>query len=718
MAARQQGEEAQGDKGQEESGAASVTQVVMPKPELPIAPVASVFQPLGEMGIGRQCSTCEQGMQFGKDSDEMSSGAGVQTKLTVGAPGDRYEQEADRVAAQVMRMSIPPDNSPQVQRFGEEDNPVRRWSLAQSITPVVHRRVDEQVQMRQLVQRAFRAGGNEASGDLESRLNASKGGGNALAPEVRAFMEPRFGADFSSVRVHTGGEAVQMNRELGAQAFAHGSDVYFGAGKSPGNNELTAHELTHVVQQMGGDHVMCQLQSPEARESRLPETNLLQTRPFANPAQKLSPPEPTRSKEQMEAAERFGYNAANISVFTPSTPPPVQTKGGLGNWYQPQIQRVDRVMNRLNLAPDKAEQERVKKLKQDYQAAIQLAKKSNKPEDWSEAAKLLNGFSPKDIISRLKVKDLNSNQIEALHQGALAHPHVGRDSNIAKFTQPVAESDKAEFELLKGKIEDSSAIEYVIHRTSFFGSTEAYQEFAAESDKELDETKGLRNLVELKENRAAQTVFYRWVRKAYYNKDIKDVPKLIKKGQSDELAAAMGKVKEGYGKAFKSGGFNPRPMKSANYKYRLGTISEHGLGNAVDIEDGSNPILSTDEWKFIEDFAGQKVNRSLSRWKSEPELLWKDIQNLNSLFLENLATEVEQIKAEQAATEPGSKVKPPLDVVFAKYPKMKEKKLNKGFFTLEWKLVEQLHKNGFTWGATFPNAVDLHHFELMNEKKK
>jgi hypothetical protein len=243
MAAREQGEEAQ--------GAASVAQVVMPKPELPLAPVASVFQPLGEMGIQPQCSACQQGMEDGKDSDAMSSVAGVQTKLTVGAVGDRYEQEADRVAAQVMRMSIPPDHSPQVQRFGEKNNPVQRWSLAQSITPMVHRRVDEQVQMRELVQRAFQAGGNEASGDLENRLNASKGGGSALAPEVRAFMEPRFGTDFSSVRVHTGSEAVQMNRELGAQAFTHGSDVYFGAGKSPGNNELTAHELTHVVQQTG-----------------------------------------------------------------------------------------------------------------------------------------------------------------------------------------------------------------------------------------------------------------------------------------------------------------------------------------------------------------------------------------------------------------------------------------------------------------------------------
>jgi hypothetical protein len=281
MAAREQGEEAQGHKDQQESGAASVAQVVMPKPELPIAPVASVSQPLGEMGIQRQCSACEQAMEDGKDSDEMSSVAGVQTKLTVGAVGDKYEQEADRVAAQVMSMSVAPDHSPQVQRFGEEDNPVQRWSLAQSITPVVQRQVDEQVQMQALVQRAFQAGGNQASGDLESRLNASKGGGSALAPEVRAFMEPRFGADFSAVRVHTGSEAVQMNRELGAQAFAHGRDVYFGAGKSPGNNELTAHELTHVVQQTGRiqpKHIPDKSQNKNEHEVRTsPVTQFIQT---------------------------------------------------------------------------------------------------------------------------------------------------------------------------------------------------------------------------------------------------------------------------------------------------------------------------------------------------------------------------------------------------------------------------------------------------------
>jgi hypothetical protein len=171
----------------------------------------------------------------------------------ISEPGDRYEQEADRMAVQVMSMSVAAALPPQVQGFGEEHNPIHMYSsLAQSITPVVPRRVNEQVQMYSLVQRAFQAGGTEAHGHLEGRLNASKGGGSALSEDVRSFMEQRFGADFSSVRVHTGGEAVQMNRELGAQAFTHGSDVYYGGGKAPGKDELTAHELTHVVQQTGG----------------------------------------------------------------------------------------------------------------------------------------------------------------------------------------------------------------------------------------------------------------------------------------------------------------------------------------------------------------------------------------------------------------------------------------------------------------------------------
>ncbi len=165
-------------------------------------------------------------------------------------------------------MSAAPESSPQVQRLPEE-----RWFKAPSITPVVQRQVEPKVQMWQLLQRA--GGGNEASGDLESRLNASKGGGSALAPEVRAFMEPRFGADFSAVRVHTGSEAVQMSKELGAQAFAYGSDIYFGPGKSPGNNELMAHELTHVVQQTGA--VQRQVDSRHSTSLRKLSDSITQT---------------------------------------------------------------------------------------------------------------------------------------------------------------------------------------------------------------------------------------------------------------------------------------------------------------------------------------------------------------------------------------------------------------------------------------------------------
>jgi outer membrane protein OmpA-like peptidoglycan-associated protein len=76
--------------------------------------------------------------------------------------------------------------------------------------------------------------------------------GRALDGATRSFMEQRFGADFAHVRVHTDGQAAQLNRDLRANAFTHGSDIFYGAGHGPGRDELTAHELAHVVQQAGG----------------------------------------------------------------------------------------------------------------------------------------------------------------------------------------------------------------------------------------------------------------------------------------------------------------------------------------------------------------------------------------------------------------------------------------------------------------------------------
>ncbi|MBE9225450.1 DUF4157 domain-containing protein [Phormidium sp. LEGE 05292] len=204
--------------------------------------------------------------------------------MSVGAPGDKYEQEADSMASKVMTMPAPEKEEPiqrEVLPEEKKEEEVQTKPLTATISPLVQRETapeeakeEEEVQTKALsnptIQRettpeepqeeedlpvqakAESEGKSSHNSNLESQLNGSKGGGSPLPDEVRAFMEPRFGADFSGVRVHTDGAAVQMNKELGAQAFAHGSDVYYGAGKSPGKNELTAHELTHVVQQTGG----------------------------------------------------------------------------------------------------------------------------------------------------------------------------------------------------------------------------------------------------------------------------------------------------------------------------------------------------------------------------------------------------------------------------------------------------------------------------------
>jgi hypothetical protein len=120
---------------------------------------------------------------------------------------------------------------------------------------------EEELQAKRSPQRSSTSSHN-ASDNLENQLTNSKGGGSPLPDEVRSFMEPRFGADFSQVRVHTDSEAIQMNQAVGAQAFTHGSHIYFGAGKSPGISDLTAHELTHVVQQTGADRGL----SPEKKQ--------------------------------------------------------------------------------------------------------------------------------------------------------------------------------------------------------------------------------------------------------------------------------------------------------------------------------------------------------------------------------------------------------------------------------------------------------------------
>ena len=103
---------------------------------------------------------------------------------------------------------------------------------------------------------------------LERNINSLRGGGQPLSASERAFFEPRFKTNFSTVRVHTGSGAGELAQSLDAQAFTIGSDIVFGQGEySPGSStglHLLAHELAHVVQQgaTGKVGVRIQRQNP------------------------------------------------------------------------------------------------------------------------------------------------------------------------------------------------------------------------------------------------------------------------------------------------------------------------------------------------------------------------------------------------------------------------------------------------------------------------
>jgi hypothetical protein len=93
--------------------------------------------------------------------------------------------------------------------------------------------------------------GQPAAPPIVNEVLASPGQPLNLA--TRAFFEPRFGYDFSRVRVHTDGQAAQSAGDMKARAYTVGQHVVFGAGKyAPGTNagdSLIAHELVHTVQQ-------------------------------------------------------------------------------------------------------------------------------------------------------------------------------------------------------------------------------------------------------------------------------------------------------------------------------------------------------------------------------------------------------------------------------------------------------------------------------------
>jgi len=147
----------------------------------------------------------------------------LQRQLSIGASNDPLEQEADRVADQVLA--------------GTASHEAGRTP------PRIQRRAGP-----------ASAAGGVAPASVERVL---AGSGRPLAPSLERDMTRRFGHDFSGVRVHTGADAAQSARAVNAHAYTVGHDIVFDSGRfAPESHEgrrLLAHELTHVVQQTQAD---------------------------------------------------------------------------------------------------------------------------------------------------------------------------------------------------------------------------------------------------------------------------------------------------------------------------------------------------------------------------------------------------------------------------------------------------------------------------------
>ena len=164
---------------------------------------------------GGKCAAC---------SDKEKLKQPLQAKLQIGEANDSYEREADRVAEQVMRMPTPGNSE-----------------------------TNDYLQAKPLVQRRTansQSAGTEVPSIVHEVLGSS---GSPLDQTTRDYMEPRFGFDFSQVRVHNDAKAAQSAKVVNALAYTVGHNIVLGANLSAQENasqrRVLAHELTHVVQQ-------------------------------------------------------------------------------------------------------------------------------------------------------------------------------------------------------------------------------------------------------------------------------------------------------------------------------------------------------------------------------------------------------------------------------------------------------------------------------------
>ncbi|MBI3135485.1 MAG: DUF4157 domain-containing protein [Bacteroidetes bacterium] len=248
-----------------------------------------------------QSQTEQEQMQMQENSGNESSlqkmHAGIQAKLNIGKPGDKFEQEADNTAARVMSkpqsnvqlQSAEPEEvqqmteeSPSAEATNDEEGAVSTKSLLQPLlfddekdvpNDMLNAKEDSSSEVLTQEENVQAKASREEPGvEFEDKLNNSKGGGEKLPADTQGEMENRFGGkDFSNVRVHTDSASVDMNKDVKSKAFTNENHIFFNSGQfsnSDSGKELLAHELTHTIQQ-GATEDKVQAKENEKEEKKV-----------------------------------------------------------------------------------------------------------------------------------------------------------------------------------------------------------------------------------------------------------------------------------------------------------------------------------------------------------------------------------------------------------------------------------------------------------------
>lgn len=200
-------------------------------------PLTAIPAGLGNLAVQRLCSACA--------ANGAARGAAASGVRVLGAPGDPWEREADRVADAV---TMAPATAATRPPLSHRPCPACAAERSSDALPVQRQTAAAGPGVR-AASGPGTTGGPALSAAAATRAAAAPG--TPLAASVRGRIEPVVGADLSAVRVHADAESGQAAAALGARAFTRGSDIFIGPGQDPGDPRLLAHEAAHVVQQRG-----------------------------------------------------------------------------------------------------------------------------------------------------------------------------------------------------------------------------------------------------------------------------------------------------------------------------------------------------------------------------------------------------------------------------------------------------------------------------------